>query len=175
MDAYGTIEPLDVDAMEKTFEQLEKDRGVTINGAHWASLINAYGCAKKDLDKAVSVFESIAKHPSSRRTHLPDAICFEALLNVLVTLKRYDLIPQYVARLSDHNVHMTAYIANLVIKGYAAGGNIEDARDVFENLVDPPEGVAAPNNHAAHDSAPRNVPSNAPVYREVCTHDWFLL
>ncbi|KAH8105422.1 hypothetical protein BXZ70DRAFT_525117 [Cristinia sonorae] len=169
MDAYGTIEPLDVDAMEQTFQTLEKDRTVSIAGTHWASLINAYGCAKKDLDKAISIFNSIASHRSSLSSHLPDAICFEALFNVLVTLKRMDLIPQFLEKLSQSNIHMTAYIANLLIKGHAANGDIEQARAVFESLVDPPEGVAAPNNHAAHDSPVQTVPPTAPVYREPST------
>lgn len=154
--------------MESTFKALEADKHVAINGTHWAALINAYGCAKKDLDKAISIFESIAFHPSSAAAQLPNAICFEALFNVLVTLRRSDLIPEYLGRLKKSGkIHMTAYIANLVIKGYSSSSNIDQARDVFESLADPPEGIAAPNNRAAHDSTPDSVPANAPVYREV--------
>ncbi|TCD69205.1 hypothetical protein EIP91_008501 [Steccherinum ochraceum] len=169
MDAYGTIEPLDLSAMEDTFKTLEADRKVAINGTHWASMINAYGCAGKDLDKAISTFESIAAHPSSHAAKLPDPICYEAMLNVLVTLKRTDLIPEYLERMEKAHIHMTAYVANLVIKGFAAAGNIEQARDVFEGLTDPPQGVAAPNNHAAYDSSPRRVSTMEPVFREPST------
>jgi pentatricopeptide repeat protein len=35
-------------------------------------------------------------------------------------------------RLQRSGVHMTAYIANILIRGYAAAGNIEEARKVFE-------------------------------------------
>ena len=62
---------------------------------------------------------------------------------------------------------MTAYIANALIRGYAISGNIEKSREIFEGMADPPEGVAAPHNHVPHSKA-AEVPSNAPVYREVC-------
>ena len=169
---YGTIEPVDTKAMEDIFERLIRDRQVPVQGTHWAALINAWGCVKKDLEKAIAVFDSIAIHPSKVQSgvKLPDAVCFEALLNVLVTLRRTDLIPEYCERLSSYGIHMTAYIANLLIKGYAAVGDLERSRAVFESLVDPPEGVAAPNNHTPHDTITdaSQVPLNAPVFREVC-------
>ena len=156
--------------MEKTFSQLVKDKTVTVQGSHWAALINAHGCVGRDLDKAVTVFNSIEKHPSTVGSglQLPDAITFEALINVLVTLRRTDVVPEYLDRLRRSGVHMTAYIANLLIRGYAAAGDIEQARLVFESLADPPVGVAAPNNHAPHHvGAPPRISPNELVYREV--------
>ncbi|KAH0839518.1 hypothetical protein J3R83DRAFT_376 [Lanmaoa asiatica] len=155
IDAYGTIEPVDVAAMEATFKRVESNSRVRVQGSHWAALINAYGCVMKDTDKAIDVFESISSHPSSQRgpTSLPDAVSYESLINVLVTHKRMDVAQQYLARLQATGVHMTAYIANLLIKGYAADGAIEQARAIFESLADPPSGVAAPGNHVPHDSS----------------------
>lgn len=129
----------------------------------------------KDTDKAISIFESIASHPSSKRgpTSLPDAVTYEALINVLVTRKRMDLAQQYLARLQTSGVHMTAYIANLLIKGYAAEGAIEQARAIFEGLADPPSGVAAPGNHVPHESSNASsahvasTPADSVSYREV--------
>jgi pentatricopeptide repeat protein len=172
LDCHGTIAPIDIKTMEKTFAQLVNDKRVTVQGSHWAALINAHGCVNKDLNKAIAVFNSIEKHPSTliSRAHLPDAVVFEALINVFVTLRRTDLVPTYLERLQQSGVHMTAYIANLLIRGYAAVGNIEDARKVFESLADPPVGVAAPHNHAPHDSSvPPRVSPNELVYREVST------
>ena len=156
--------------METTFARLVKDKRVSVQGSHWAALINAYGCVDKDLDKAIAVFNSIENHPSTlrSRSHLPDAVVFEALINVFVTLRRTDLVPTYLERLEQSGVHMTAYIANLLIRGYAAAGNIVDARKVFESLADPPVGVAAPHNHVSHDSSgPPRISPNELVYREV--------
>ena len=169
MDAYGTIEPVDITAMEQTFAALCADTFVQVHGTHWGSLINAYGCVQKDLDRAIEVFESIASHPSTRKgSPMPDAVSYEALINVFVTLRRTDLIPVYMDRFQSSGVHMTAYIANLLIKGYAVAGELEKARAVFAGLVDPPTGIAALNNHAPHElDATAPVHPHAPVYREV--------
>ncbi|PCH41686.1 hypothetical protein WOLCODRAFT_151735 [Wolfiporia cocos MD-104 SS10] len=174
MDAYGTIQPIVVPEVERIFEIVSSGASPLVSGTHWASLINCYGCVEKDLDRALSTFDSIASHPSTTKSGLPlpDAVVFEALINVFVTLRRPDLIPVYVDRLQSLGIHMTAYIANLIIKGYANAGDIEAARKVFENLADPPNGVAAPHNHAPHDnenSAAGQVPVNVPVYREPST------
>jgi len=172
MDAYGTIDPIDLPAMEDVFSRLCADPDVRVQGTHWGSLINAHGCVNKDLDKAIQVFDGIASHPSTLKVKfsLPDAVAFEALINVFVTLRRTDLITPYMNRFMASGVHMTAYIANLLIKGYAVAGDLEQARGIFENLVDPLQGVAAPNNHAPHESTPAGrISSNTPVYREPST------
>lgn len=156
--------------MEKVFQSLENDQHIHIQGSHWAAVINAWGCVNKDLDKAIAIFESIPSHPSTTRssTILPDAVTFEALINAFVAHRRTDLIPRYIERLKSLGVHMTAYIANCLIKGYAAVGNLEQSRLVFESLLDPPQGVAAPNNHVPHHPSPSSpVPVTFPVYREV--------
>ena len=170
IDAHGTIEPVNVPAMEQTFRDLVADRNVPVQGSHWAALLNAYGCVAKDLQKAIDVFESIATHPSTVTSgiNLPDAVVYESLINVFITLRRTDLVADYIQRMRGSGVHMTAYVANLLIRSYASVGDIEGARQVFEGLLDPPVGVAAPNNHAPHQAIPsRTVSPDAPVYREV--------
>lgn len=177
LDCYGAIEPVEPYAMEQVFGQLVADRSVHVQGTHWAALINSWGCISKDLDKAIEIFDSIATHPSTVQsgTNLPDAVVYEAIINVLVTNRRVDLIPTFLDRLRDSGIHMTAYIANFVIKGYAAMGDMERARHAFESLHDPPTGVAASHNHASHEgeSAPPVDPA-MPVYREVCYTRFFL-
>lgn len=176
MDAYGAIEPVDISSMEHVFEELQSTTNIEIQGTHFASLINAYGCVHKDLDKALNVFNSIATNP---RASPVDAVVFEAVFNVLVTHRRTDLLDEYVEKMNIAKVHMTAYVTNVLIKGYAIAGDLTRARQIFESLIDPPEGVAAPNNHAPHD--PSSVPQvdpTAPVFREVsapfCSSHYFL-
>ncbi|KAF8217919.1 hypothetical protein K438DRAFT_1702486 [Mycena galopus ATCC 62051] len=167
MDAYGRIEPVDIETMEKIWEALRADPSVDIQGNHFATLINAYGCVQKDLDKAIAVFHSIPTFP---RAPPRDALVFEALVNTLVAHRRTDLMPEYVARMHAEGVHMTAYIANFLIKGYADVGDMAQARAIFEGLVDPPSGVAAVNNHAPHEPAASPVVDPMePVYREPST------
>ncbi|KAI0751753.1 hypothetical protein C8Q80DRAFT_1098904 [Daedaleopsis nitida] len=174
MDAHGSIEPIDLPAMQKVFDDLVADQSVSVQGTHWAALINAYGCVHKNLDKALAAFDSIATHSTTvaQGSALPDAVVYEALINTLVTLRRMDLVPAYLERLQASGIHMTAYIANLLIKGYAAVGDIEQSRAIFEALQDPQEGIAAPHNHAPHQNkqvATVAVPAGTPVYREPST------
>ncbi|KAF9448164.1 hypothetical protein P691DRAFT_760170 [Macrolepiota fuliginosa MF-IS2] len=166
LDAYGSIEPVDIVSMEAVFEELKNDRTVNVQGTHYASLINAYGCVQRDLGKAIAVFDSIS---SSGHSAL-DAVVFESIINVLVSHRRMDLVPEYMSKMTTAGVHMTAYIANFLIKGYAIVGDLNKAREMFESLVDPPTGFAAPNNHAPHDpSTGSNVGWMEPVYREPST------
>jgi hypothetical protein len=153
--------------MEVVFQELKGNPRVPIQGTHWASLINAWGCVQKDLDKASAIFESIATHSSAARSSgpVPDAVAYEALISVLVTHRRMDLVPAYLERLHKSGIHLTAYIANLLIKGHAAIGDIVQARAIFESLEDPPEGMAATTNHVPRSSSP--ALGGGPCHREV--------
>ncbi|CAE6391291.1 unnamed protein product [Rhizoctonia solani] len=168
LDCYGTIEPVDLNSMEDVFKRLQQDRSVSVQGAHWAALINAYGCAAHDLDRALAKFDSIPAHAQ------PDAVAYEALFNAIVMHHRIDLVPRYLERMGNAGVHMTAYISNLLIKGYAAAGHLERARGIFDSMIDPPVGLAAVHNHPGHngqDGIKHDVPIpvGAPVYREPST------
>lgn len=171
LDAYGTLQPVDTAAMEEIFQRIVESRDIEVQGSHWAAMINAYGCAGKDLNRAIGIFESIENHPSTARskTTLPDSVIYEALFTVLSAHRRPDLIRVYLQRLRSSHVHPTAYVANAAIKGYAAAGDLESARAMFESLEDPPMGVAAPHNHTPHEPQKllTDVPPQAPIYREV--------
>jgi len=156
--------------METVFRELEANQRVPIQGSHWASVINAWGCVKKDLSRVIAIFDSIATHSSAIRssTPMPDAVTYEALVNVLVTHRRMDLVPSYIERLHASGIHLTAYIANLLIKGHAAVGDMAQARAVFESLEDPPQGMAATSNHVSHSLSPSSpTPASGPCLREV--------
>ncbi|KAJ4493989.1 hypothetical protein C8J55DRAFT_500302 [Lentinula edodes] len=166
MEAYA-LEPLDIPRMEAVFQELTDNHRVELQGTHFATLINAYGCVAKDLDKALAAYDYVFHHP---RKPVIDALVFEAIANVCVAHRRIDLMPQFVTKMSEVGVHMTAYIVNVMIKGFAAVGDIASARELFESLVDPPEGIAALHNHAPHE--PSKMPSvnpMEPVFREPST------
>lgn len=118
LDAYGSIGEPDIRSMEDVFTTLVRDRAVTVTGAHWASLINAYGSVAKNLERAIAVFDSIEKHPSTvrSRSQLPDAVVYEALLNALLANERADLCDKYLTQMKHRGVRMTAYVANTLIK-----------------------------------------------------------
>lgn len=197
LDAHGTIEPYDLAGMEKLFAHLQRDPRVSVTGAHYASMINAYGCVAKNLDRAIAQFESIpsrASPPSSTSSSsstspsamLPDVLCYEALFLVFVAHKRPDLVLTYLERFKASHMQMTAYVANVVIKALAASGDLEGARRMFESMEDPPVGFAVnktirPVFHTdahEHEELGRGYDhqqQDGPVYREVRSVGFFSL
>ncbi|PWZ01287.1 hypothetical protein BCV70DRAFT_222893 [Testicularia cyperi] len=157
LDLHGAVEPVEADQMAAVFDQLVSDPSVAVQGTHWASLINCHGCLLNDLDRAVAIFDSIAEHPSSRAapnptgasSPLPDAVAFEALLAVFVAHHRVDLIRPHLERMKQSGIKLTAYVANLLIRGFAmeGEGGIYEARALFESMSEPAAGVAAVGNH----------------------------
>lgn len=181
--------------MEGVLETM-KSRGVELTGNHYSSVIVARGCAVHDLDGALKIFDSLRstksqtstslwpmgrmmRGPKAPRTVLPDVLAYEALLTVLVTHHRIDLMQEYYEKMvKQDRVRPTAYINNLLIKGWASASNLQAARDVFEGMLDPAAGAAAPNNHAPHVGMNgAEIPNTSlagspkdPVYREVSFH-----
>ncbi len=147
LDAYGSLQPLDLDAMQVVFSNLCSDRKVPVQGTHWASVIYAYGRSAGNVDKAIEVFESIASHPSTPRGKEVEPVCWEAILSVLAQHKSIEKLDEYAERIKTQHVKATAYVNNMLIKGYSGAGEIEKARKVFESMADSLSGVAAPNNH----------------------------
>lgn len=116
LDCYGSLKPIDTQSMVDVFKMLEKDNFISIQGTHWAALINSYGLAQNDLEKAIETFESIAGHRKSQRAGLPDAVTYEALLNSCLANNRPDLVEFYSADMQKRSVHSTAYCENARIK-----------------------------------------------------------
>lgn len=142
LDAYGTLEPIDLDAMQKVFDNLCKDRRVDVQGTHWASLIHAYGTVAAQPDKAIEIFESIASHPASQSKDI-EPVCWEAILGVLASAKMADRMEEYVTRMQQQRVRSTAYINNMLIRGYAAVGKLDKSRELFESMQDAVMGKSA--------------------------------
>ncbi|KAK0547301.1 hypothetical protein OC846_003160 [Tilletia horrida] len=145
LDVHGTIEPVQPEEMEAVFKQLQAENHIKVLGTHWASLIHCYGIQLKDIDRAIAIFDQ------SSQAGEPDSIAFEALLSVFFEAERPDLIRKYVQSLAGSDLRATAYVCNILIKGLALEGQagLEEARAIFEQMQDPPAGLAATGNHAA--------------------------
>ncbi|SCV70884.1 BQ2448_3646 [Microbotryum intermedium] len=188
LDCYGSIAEPDLASMEDVFATLLRDQAVDVTGAHWASLIHAYGSVGKDLDKAVQIFDSIQGHASTlqSRSDLPDAVVYEALLNAFIANGRADLCENYLVEMKERGVRMTAYVANTLITGHAAQKNMTSARAVFDAMQDPPAGFAASGNHAVNrhpkqqqqqqqqQSGDSATTASGPVYREPSTWEMMI-
>lgn len=144
--SFFCLQPVLPEKVDSIFSQLVADPNVKVQGTHWASLITSAGIHQSNLEEAISIFESISTHPStpldksSGKPTLPDAVSFEALLSVFIHHSRSDLMKSWVQRIqqnSTESLNPTAYIANVLIRGYSTN-SIEEAREVFEEMVDPP-------------------------------------
>ena len=119
LDLYGSLQPVDLPSLKDVFARLQQERYVSVEAVHWASLINSYGIAQSNVNEAVNVFNSIATHTSSQQSgspSLPDAVCYEALLNVFLHNNMPERVEEYVQKMHASNVHATAYIANVRIQ-----------------------------------------------------------
>ncbi|WWD16869.1 hypothetical protein CI109_101301 [Kwoniella shandongensis] len=169
LDAYATLQPIDLESMERVFAELVADRSVNVQGTHWASLITAHGIYANDLSRALEIFDSA---PSR------EAVVWEAMLNVLSQRGTIEELETMRKRMIDSGAQPTAYVYNVLINGYARGGNIERAREIFDSMGDSITGVAAPNNHptllTSSGHVKPNTMTNNPtgvVYREPSTYE----
>jgi len=190
-----------LDSVKDVFARLLQDKSVTVTGSHWASLIHAYGTVQKDLRRTLEIFDSIAGHPASSQSKIamPDVICYEALFNAFVAMERIDLLEKYLNRMKGQFVRPTACmflllstycrsgsmtnlcctssdISNVIIRAYSVSGKIEQAREAFDALSDPPSGVAAAGNHSADkqkasSSSSMSSESSEVIYREPSTYE----
>lgn len=114
LDCYGAIEPVDNASLKDVFTRLQAERNVEVQGVHWASLINSHGCIQRNLEEAQRIFASIAD--TSRSGQLPDAVCYEAILNACLVNERPELVEDFVLQMRRQKLHSTAYVENARIK-----------------------------------------------------------
>jgi pentatricopeptide repeat protein len=178
LDAYGTLAPINLPAMNRVFHDLCHDREVSVQGTHWASLVTAHGIHAGDLEGALEVFNSIATHPSTRRNSVPEPVVWEAIINVVGQVGSLEQLVALHEQLAASGAQSTAYVCNVLIAGYSRHGALEHARSVFESMGDSLTGFAAPNNHPALRTSSGHVkpatmtpePSNV-VFREPSTYE----
>ncbi|WVR04172.1 hypothetical protein IAU60_001172 [Kwoniella sp. DSM 27419] len=172
LDTYATLAPIDLEAMENVFAEIQSNRSVPVQGAHWASLITAYGLHARDLAKAKEVFDRIPGGATR------EAVVWEAMLNVLAQSGSVDELELTRHKMASSGVQPTAYVYNALINGYSRANKVDQAREVFESMGDSVTGVAAPNNHptlltSSGHTKPNTVTSGPTdvVYREPSTYE----
>ncbi|RHZ59752.1 hypothetical protein CDV55_101793 [Aspergillus turcosus] len=129
IDAYASLEPVDMSAAEKVLETM-KASGQQPEAVHYASLIHAKGCVMHDLDAALDVFQSVV---SNRKVRLQPCL-YQALLEAMVANHQVAQTEAIVKDMADRRVEMTAYIANTLIHGWAAEGNVAKAKAVYDSV-----------------------------------------
>lgn len=129
IDAHASLEPVDMAAAEKVLETV-KASGQEPEAVHYASLIHAKGCVMRDMEAAHIVFKSAVSNPKVR----VQPCLYQALLESMVANHQVAQTEAIVENMAERRVEMTAYIANTLIHGWAAEGNVEKAKTVYNTV-----------------------------------------
>ncbi|KAL4865475.1 hypothetical protein BDV12DRAFT_188157 [Aspergillus spectabilis] len=129
IDAHASLEPVDMEAAEKVLETV-KASGQEPEAVHYASLIHAKGCVMRDMESAHNVFKSAV---SNSRVKVQPCL-YQALLESMVANHQVAQTEAIVEDMVKRRVEMTAYIANTLIHGWAAEGNVLKAKAIYNSV-----------------------------------------
>ncbi|CAI7578677.1 unnamed protein product [Penicillium crustosum] len=129
IDAHASLEPVNMGAAEAVLESM-KAAGHQPDAVHYASLVHAKGCVLHDLDGARKVFDAVV---SDRRVRLQPCL-YQALFESMVANHRVADTEEVVQNMLTRKVEMTAYIANTLIHGWAAEGNVSKAKAIYDSI-----------------------------------------
>lgn len=133
MDAYSTLDPIDIPAAENILKLIASDRQRPTS-AHYASLIHAYGCVKQDIQAAKGWFDK-AINSSSPFSVAPDETLYQALIEAYVANHRVAECSHIFSHMEKNNIKLTVYMANHLIHGWTIAGDLFEARRVFDSLA----------------------------------------
>lgn len=129
IDAYASLEPVDMNAAEKVIETI-RSTGQHPEAVHFASLIHAKGCVMHDMEGARKVFDSVIADPNIRA----QPCLYQALFEAMVANHQVSATGSVLKDMASRKVDMTPYIANTLIHGWAAEGNIANAKSVYDGI-----------------------------------------
>lgn len=133
IDAYATLEPIDVVAAENILKLIASDRQRPTS-AHYAALIHAHGCVRQDLETAKSWFYRVID-PQFAGHVSPDETLYQALIEAYVANHQVADCDPVFQHMKENNVKLTVYMANHLIHGWTIAGNLDEARKVFDSLA----------------------------------------
>ncbi|KAL4928734.1 pentatricopeptide repeat protein [Aspergillus undulatus] len=129
IDAHASLEPVDMAAAEKVLETV-KASGQEPEAVHYASLIHAKGCVMRDMEAAHNVFKTAVSNPKVQ----VQPCLYQALLESMVANRQVAQTESIVEDMAKRRVEMTAYIANTLIHGWAAEGNVNKANAIYNSV-----------------------------------------
>lgn len=129
MDAYASLEPVNMDAAEKLLEKI-RSTGQQPEAVHYASLIHAKGCVLHDMPAARKVFNEVISNKHIR----PQPCIYQALFEAMVANHQVAATEDLVEDMARRNVEMTPYIANTLIHGWATEGNIAKSKSIYDGI-----------------------------------------
>ena len=129
IDTYATLSPADLPAAERVIDEI-KAKGMRPEAVHYAALIHAKGCVLHDMPAARALFDSVLVN---NRVRIQPCL-YQALFESYVANRAVAETEPLLSEMKKQGVHMTAYIANTLIHGWATTGEIQKAKAVYEKL-----------------------------------------
>jgi pentatricopeptide repeat protein len=129
IEAHATLEPINLGAAEAILDDI-KSSGMQPEAVHYGSLIHAKGCVMHDMAAARATFDSVLANSSIRPT---DAL-YQNLFEAMVANHQVSNTSKVLEDMATRNVPLTPYIANTLIHGWAAEGNVEKAKSIYNSL-----------------------------------------
>jgi pentatricopeptide repeat protein len=129
IEAHATLEPIDLSAAEAILNDI-KASGMQPEAVHYGSLIHAKGCVMHDMAAARTTFDSVLSDGTIRPTDTLYQNLFEAMVANHQVADTSKVLEDMTAR----KVTLTPYIANTLIHGWAAEGNLDKAKSIYNSL-----------------------------------------
>lgn len=129
IDAYASLDPVDMEAAEKIIDTI-RSTGQQPEAVHFASLVHAKGCVMHDMEGARKVFDSVISNPKIRA----QPCLYQALFEAMVANRQVASTAPVLKEMASRKIEMTPYIANTLIHGWAAEGNIANAKSVYDGI-----------------------------------------
>lgn len=132
IDAYSAIQPVHMDLAEEVLDTMQT-HGQQPDATHYASLIHSKGCVMNDIISARNLFDKLVATPQTNQA-APSPCLYQAMCESLVANHMVQETTPLVASMADRGAQITAYIANILIHGWTAVGNIVNARKIYDDL-----------------------------------------
>ena len=129
IDAHATLEPVNIDAAQAILDEIRAS-GMQPEAVHYGSLIHAKGCVLHDMAGARKIFDSVLADSSIR----PTDTLYQNLFEAMVANHQVADTSAILQSMATRRVSMTPYIANTLIHGWSAEGNIAKAKAIYDSL-----------------------------------------
>lgn len=138
IEAYGTIEPVNVTAANKVLIQIAAD-GVSISTQHFAALIFSLGVVLRNTGAALQFYFEVLRSGQVR----PDKYIFQALLESYVYNNEVRATKDVLNYMVTHGVDLDVHMADVLIRGWATA-DMTKATNLFQHVL--AEGMAQPSS-----------------------------
>lgn len=138
IDAHSMIEPIDIDAADNVLLSIISDKSV-VTTKHYSSLLYARGVSMKNQIAAQEFYNALVLNNRVR----PDKHIFQALLETYVVNKSVRSTPGVLKDMISYGVDLDAYMANILIRGWAPV-SLDKSAGLFAHILE--AGITEPSS-----------------------------